>query len=961
MTGKNKFETLVQTEPRESTAKFPIVAVGASAGGLEAFEHLFAAMPADSGIAFVLIAHLDPTHISLLPELIQKSTKMPVEQIQDGTAVQSDHVYVIPPNKNLTILNGTLQLLDLPLPRGGNLPIDSFFRALAEDQGANAGCIILSGTGTDGTLGLKAIKGAAGLVMVQDEASAKFDGMPRSAFSTGLADYVLPPEQMPEKLLIYFRHGFARSAAFQVPADGSMPSALQKICVILRAQTGHDFSQYKKNSICRRIERRMNVHQIEKIEDYVRYLQDSEREVSVLFKELLIGVTRFFRDPEAFDELRDDLLPKMLKQKPEDYTVRVWVAGCSSGEEAYSLGIILQECMEAMGRHFNVQIFGTDLDDEAIRLARAGVYPESIAVDVSPDRLQRWFIKEEDGQYRIKKSIREMLVFAPQSITKDPPFTRLDLLSCRNLLIYLDPELQQKVMPVFHYSLKPDGILFLGPSETVGIARELFSVLDKKWKLFSRRGSDEISRPVMRFPSAAVADPTTIRNAEELSAIQLVETILQQSNTPPCAMIDDANNIVYIHGRTGRFLEPAEGKANLNILEMARPGLKAELAAAIHKAAMHKQEVVLRGLRIGVGESILTLDLTVTPVLEQTALRGLMMVVFKEIARPVKTKQSNLAAGKSRSKAVEVLEQELQYTRENLQTTIEELETANEELQSTNEELQSTNEEMETSKEELQSLNEEASTVNVELQVRIDELSKTNDDMKNLLDSTEIAALFLDTELRIRRFTPKATAIIPLAGVDSGRPIQHFATSLIGVELAEYGNLVLADLAVREAEVTSKDGHVYVMKVRPYRTVNNVIDGVVITFEDIVDRKRAEAKLRESEAFLHTLMQTALDGVLILNPQGDITEANPVFCQLIGYSRADLLKRALADLIDVEAPATNEQHIRRLIDREYDRFESRQRCKDGSFIDVEVSSAYSGEQNKRIVVFVRKITGQCNR
>lgn len=848
-------------QTKDSTKKpFPIVAIGASAGGLEAFESFFKAINHDCGIAFVLIAHLDPTHVSLLPELLQKNSKMKIHQIQDGVQVQPNNVYVIPPNEGLSILNGILLLTDLPQPHGIKMPIDNFFSALAKDQKNNAVCIVLSGTGSDGTLGLKEVKSEAGLVMVQDEESAKYDGMPRSAISTGLADYILSPEKMPEQLMRYTKHAFHHNEPLISAINSSIPNALQKIYVILRARTDHDFSLYKKNTICRRIERRMNVHQIDDIVEYVKYLQGSDREVDILFKELLIGVTNFFRDEEAFDTLKNNYLHKLLVRKPENYTVRVWVAGCSTGEEAYSLAIILQECMLKMKRHFNVQIFGTDIDTNAINIARAGIYPESIQGNVSPERLKRYFTKEEDGRYIIKKAIREMLVFAPQDLIKDPPFTKLDIISCRNLLIYFGAELQKKLFPTFHYSLKQEGILFLGSSESIGQNSTLFTVLDKKWKIFNRQVSDLPFHPILDFPANYAKSeliesivPETIRKAEEVSALQLVETILQQSNTPPCTIIDDACNVVYIHGRTGRFLEPAEGKVSVNVLEMARMGLKSHLAMAIRKVAMHKQEVVIRDIQIENGDEYLYVDLSVKPILEQSFMRGLMMVVFEEKSKPTQVGPDKALTiiKRSNGKSAEELELELQYVKENLQTTIEELETSNEELKSTNEELQSTNEElqstnekMETSKEELQSLNEETTTVNAELQSRIDELSHTNDDMKNLLDSTEIATLFLDVGLSIRRFTPKVIDIIPLTGSDAGRPITNFSTSLIDIELSKYGEKVLKDLSVVDKEVYSKDGRIYVMKVRPYRTINNLIDGVVITFVDITVRKKAEERLK---------------------------------------------------------------------------------------------------------------------
>ena len=909
----NKTKALSEEEPQANSSEtnFPVAAIGASAGGLEAFEAFFKSMPMDAGIAFVLIAHLDPTHVSLLPELLQKHTKMQVQQIQDGMQVKPNNVYVIPPNKQLNILNGMLVLLEITQPRATNLPIDSFFRSLAEDHGNNSIGIILSGTGTDGTIGVKAIKGAVGMVMVQDEASAKYDGMPHSAISTGLADYIMPPEKMPKQLIKYTSHAAFNGERVITPSEVSSLNALQKIYISLRSKTDHDFSLYKKNTICRRIERRMNVHQIDNINDYAEYIQQSEREVSILFKELLIGVTNFFRDAAAFDGLRDEYLPNMLAKKSDDDTIRVWVTGCSSGEEAYSLAIILQECMYDMSRHFNVQIFGTDIDKDAINVARSGVYPQSIEADVSVERLNRYFNKEEGGFYRIKKSIREMLVFAPQNVIKDPPFTKLDILSCRNLLIYLGPELQKKLLPIFHYSLKSDGILFLGSSETIGQSSELFHILDKKWKIFNRQHSSQPNRPALNFPASPLPVEQTqsmfsdkIRIAEEISALQLVESILQQSNMPPCAIIDDASNVIYIHGRIGNYLEPAEGRINFNILEMARENLRASLTNAIRKVTLHKQEVVQKDLQLEVGGHRIGIDITVKPILEQTAMRGLMMVLFQEtIGHSTKGKSKpNIVKKRSSGKITEDIERELQFTRENLQTTIEELETSNEELQSTNEELQSTNEEMETSKEELQSLNEESSTVNAELQSRIDELSKANDDMKNLLDSTNIATVFLDTELCIRRFTPKAIDIIPLSPTDSGRPIKHFATSLVDVDLDKYGREVLLDLVVKEIEVKSQRGEFYNMKIRPYRTTNNVIDGVTITLEDITQSKELDTARKENEERFSLLFEMSSDSIVLIDAtSGLITEANRNAYKLLGYSRDEFLSMNMTNLENTDS------------------------------------------------------------
>jgi two-component system CheB/CheR fusion protein len=890
--------------------------MGASAGGLEAFESFFMAMPGDSGMAFVLISHLDPTHISILPELIQKKTQMKVHLITDGLQVQPNMIYVIPPNKDMAILNGALHLMDLPHPRGFNLPIDSFFKSLAQDQGVNAVGIILSGTGSDGSLGLKQIKGELGMVMVQDEDSAKYAGMPRSAVATGLVDYVLPADKMPEALIKYTRHAIVKPRDRITADEENFQKALQKIYILLRTHTNHDFSLYKKNTIIRRVERRMHVHQIDNIQDYLTYLTKTEREIHVLFKDLLIGVTSFFRDPEAFAVLSEKFLPGLLADKPEGAMVRIWVAGCSTGEEAYSMAILLQECMEKMNRHFSVQIFATDIDPDAINIARSGLYPLSISTDLDPARLKQFFTKEEN-HYKVKKSIREMLVFALQDLIKDPPFTKLDILTCRNLLIYLGPELQKKLFPLFHYSLNPAGLLFIGSSESLGQETTLFKMSDRKWKIFKRQPGLPKTNPILNLPVSPSPEefpdikiPEAVKRAEDINSFKLVETILQESGTPPCVIIDEKLNIVYIHGRTGKYLEPAPGRVCFNILDMARPGLKTVLASAIRKTAIIKQEIVRKDVDIEDNGSSIKIDLTVKPVPAYGALRGMLMVVFKDSekakTRP-KATQKNDTIGR--------LEQELQSTKENLQTTIEELETANEELkstneelQSTNEELQSTNEEMETSKEELQSLNEESATVNAELQSRVDELSDANDDMKNLLNSTQIGTIFLDMDMNIRRFTDRVTGLIPLAVSDIGRPVSHFATQLKELHITDHALQVLKDLITQEFEVESRDGKFFRTRIMPYRTMQNVIDGVVVTFEDITEFKR----FRLTAQRLSVIMNSK-DAILIQDKKGAITFWNQGAADLYGYTESEALEMNIRDMI----PRENRKESLALIDRAF--------------------------------------------
>ncbi len=905
--------------PESTIDKFPIVAIGASAGGLEAFESFFKAMPGDSGMAFILISHLDPTHISILPDLIQKKTQMKVHLITDGLRIQPNMIYVIPPNKDMAILNRVLHLMDLPHPRGFNLPIDNFFKSLAQDQGADAIGIILSGTGSDGSLGLRQIKGELGMIMAQDE-DAKYAGMPRSAIATGFVDYIMPADKMPEALIKYTRHAIVKPPDKIMVDEDKFQKVLQKIYILLRTHTNHDFSLYKKNTIIRRVERRMHVHQIDNIQDYLTYLTKSEREVHVLFKDLLIGVTSFFRDPEAFAALSEKYLPGLLADKPEGAIVRIWVAGCSTGEEAYSMAILLQECMEKMNRHFSVQIFATDIDPDAINIARSGLYPLSISADLDPARLKQFFTKEEN-HYKVKKAVREMLVFALQDLIKDPPFTKLDIITCRNLLIYLGPELQKKLFPVFHYSLKPDGILFIGSSESLGQETTLFKISDRKWKIFKRQSGLSRINPILNLPvpefseePPAIKTSESVRRAEDINSFKLVETILQESDTPPCVIIDEKLKIVYIHGRTGKYLEPASGMACFNILDMARPSLKNALAAAIREAAIIKQEVVKKDIDIEDNGGTIRIDLTVKPVLAYGALRGMLMVIFKDKAK-TKTKPRTPQRSDQKSDMIGQLEQELQYTRENLQTTIEELETANEELkstneelQSTNEELQSTNEEMETSKEELQSLNEESATVNAELQVRVDELSDANDDMKNLLNSTQIGTVFLDMDMNIRRFTERVISLIPLALSDIGRPVSHFATQLKEFHIVNNALQVLKDLITQEFEVESRDGKFFRTRIMPYRTMQNVIDGVVVTFEDITEFKR----FRLTAQRLSVIMNSR-DAILIQDKSGAITFWNQGAADMYGYTESEAMKMNIKDMI----PKENRKESLALIDKAF--------------------------------------------
>jgi two-component system CheB/CheR fusion protein len=852
----------VSTPAAPGGASFPIIGIGASAGGLEALEQFLGHVPAGSGMAFVIVQHLDPTHKGIMPELLQRGTGMKVLQVRDRTKVQPDCVYVIPPNKDMSILHGVLHLLEPASPRGLRLPIDFFLRSLAQDQKEHSVGVILSGMGSDGTLGLRAIKERAGVVLVQEPTTAKFDGMPRSAIDAGLADIVARVDELPAKILAYLQRT-PLIARTEVALGDKTQSALEKAVILLRAHTGHDFSLYKRNTLYRRIERRMGIHQIGKMTGYIRYLQENSQELDLLFKELLIGVTNFFRDPAAWEQLRTQVIPELLASRSPGHALRAWVPGCSTGEEAYSLAMVFKEATEQFKPkgNFALQIFATDLDRDAIDKARQGFFPENIAADVSPERLKRFFAKEDRG-YRVRKEIREMVIFAPQNLIMDPPFTKLDFLSCRNLLIYLSPEVQKKLMPLFHYSLTPGGILLLGSAETVGSGSDLFAPVNGKSRIFRRTESAVRSNPV-EFPPSFSAGPPTGPEARATSkppaSLQsLADQMVLQRYAPPAVLVNDKGDICYVSGRTGKYLEPAAGKANWNIFVMLRDSLRFELSAAFQKALRQKEIVAVLGLKVGTNGGTQCVDVTVQRLDEAGPLHGLVMIVFTDVATPVVVKAAGRAAKTGvRNAQLTELEQELvqvraeaRSTHEEMQTSQEEFRSANEELQSTNEELQSTNEELMTSKEEMQSLNEELQTVNVELQTKVDELSRASNDMKNLLDSTDIATLFLDNELNVRRFTPQATNIIKLIPADAGRPITDLASQLSYPELADDAREVLRKLASVEKSIGARDGRWFTVRIMPYRTLDDRIDGVVITFADITTAKTLETSLRGEHASL---------------------------------------------------------------------------------------------------------------
>ena len=840
---------------------FPVVGIGASAGGLAAIEAFFASMPRDKaiGVAFVLVQHLSPDHKSILIDLVKRYTNMPVFLVEDGMKVQTDCVYVIPPNRDMALLNGKLQLLEPGATRGLRLPIDFFFRSLAQDRKEGAICIVLSGTGTDGSLGLKVVKAEGGMAMAQTPESAAYDGMPRSAILTGVVDYVLPPAKMPEQLIAYVGHAFKGRPQEIMSSQPAATDFLQKIFLLLRTQTTHDFSLYKRNTVQRRVERRMAVAQIDRIEDYVRYLRDTPLEVDTLFRELLIGVTGFFRDPQAFESLRENAIGPHLSDASRE-SMRIWVPGCSTGEEAYSIAILIREHLDQQKKGMPVHIFATDIDVISIEKARAGVYPDSIAADVSSERLERFFTKDE-SYYRIHKNIRDMVVFAKQDVLKDPPFSRLDLITCRNLLIYLDADAQKIILPMFHYALNKNGHLLLGNSETVGEFSDLFTAADKRWKLYRQEGVASV-RPQrgIYLPPLAPAAPARwnhpgLVTARPVAARDLAEQALLEGYIPPSVLINSELQVLYIHGRTGKYLEPASGDASLNLLTMARDGIRMELAAAVRTAVVQKVPVRYDGLKVKSNGDTSIVNLVVQPVTKPEAARGLTMVIFEDVTPgPPPEVEASSEPKSDLERRLATLERELRSKEEYLQATIEELQTSNEELRSTNEEaqsaneeLQSANEELETSREELQSLNEELLTVNNELQTKIEQLSQASDDMNNLLSGTNIGTIFVDRQMNIKRFTAAATQISNFINTDLGRPLGDIVSQLVGYDrLLEDTQAVLDTLIPKVSEVQVRGGQWYQMKIQPYRTLQNVIEGAVLTFVEITREKELLESLRSA-------------------------------------------------------------------------------------------------------------------
>ncbi|MDO8387433.1 MAG: chemotaxis protein CheB [Polaromonas sp.] len=845
-----------------------IVGIGASAGGLAALEEFFGQIPPDSGLAYLVVQHLDPTQKAMLAELLQRVTAMPVREAENGKWVEPDCVYVIPPNTELS-LNGGLLRLDRPSePRGMRLPINILFSSLARAQGERAIAVVLSGMGSDGTLGLQAVKAMGGLIVVQQPDTAQFDAMPTSAIASGCADIVAPPAALPRHIFDYIaRLPASRKANHSGAADDAAPAhlhgnSLQEIFRLLQDRTRHDFSHYKPNTLNRRIERRMAIHALATPAQYVEFLRHNRQEIDLLFKELLIGVTSFFRDAPVWQQLADLTLPELLARRAPEGKLRAWVVGCSTGEEAYSLAMVFTEVTERLPQFADcsLQIFASDLSPDAIATARRGQYPTAISDTVSPERLAQFFTVHE-GSYRITKRIRDMVLFAQHDVILDPPFTKLDLLSCRNLMIYFDAALQRRLLPLFHYSLRPGGVLLLGSSETVGRFNQLFVPLESKLRLYLRQESNGATNPdfllkslpplsrikkELPMPPPSAPDPTTMENLQTAA-----DRVLLQVYAPPAVVVNSTGDIIYISGRTGKYLEPAAGKANWNFHAMVREGLRAPLAEALKLAATQTEPVQLRHLRTHLAGDAQIVDVTVQAIREPAALKDMLMIVFRDVAaepagRGRRKTQTALEA--SHAAEVQQCRDEIQSLREETRASKEELQSANEELQSTNEELQSANEELTTSKEEMQSMNEELQTINGEMQTKLDDLALAQSDLKNLLNSTDIAMLFLDKKLNVRRYTERASKIISLRESDIGRPLSDLTTSLQYPTLQDDTNETVRTLVISEKQIFTSDARWFSVRIMPYRRIDNVIDGAVITFVDITETKALESRLRKDSA-----------------------------------------------------------------------------------------------------------------
>jgi two-component system CheB/CheR fusion protein len=885
---------------RSAGSEFHYVGIGASAGGLEAIEDFFSHMPEKSGLAFIVIQHLSPDYKSLMVELLSKKTKIPVHRCTDGMQVKPDNIYMIPPRKNLSIFHGRLVLKEKDTVRGINLPIDIFLKSLADDQADRAIAVILSGTGSDGTRGVRAIKEQGGMVMVQDEATAKFDGMPRAAISTGVADFILPPKKMAAQLLAYIDHPYV---AKKEPASSLVKDqkGLTRIFSELRERTKVDFTYYKPSTISRRIERRMTVNQINDLDEYVRYIQKYPVEIMTLYRELLIGVTSFFRDPDAMNELMENCLPSLISNT-KNREIRFWVTACSTGEEAYTIAILAKEVMERIGENRDIKIFATDLDRDAVMQAGTGVYPESIAADLTPKLLGKYFYRKGDN-YQIARNIREMVVFAQHNLVKDPPFTKIDLISCRNLLIYLQPVLQEKAMRLFNFSLNPGGILFLGTSETIGNMTDCFETVHQKYKIYRSRGklSPNVELPDLkaRDRKEHLAQPFSFpyrerRRQHPADAGNLLGrfvSVLENQFLPFSAIVNQQMEVLHIFGEAGDYFKVPSGRMVFDITKMVVRELAIPLATGIQKVFRTKEQLIYSNVKIKLDKETRTVRLRIVPLPDQKAMDPLVAVFFEETKIQKASEQDVIETYDLEAdvqQRIADLEQELQFSNENLQATIEELETSNEELQATNEELLASNEELQSTNEELQSTNEELITVNAEYQAKIIELTQMSNDVDNLLSSSGIEVLILDENYEIRKYSPGITRIFHIMDKDTGRPIHHLSHHLSDFDPLAVIRRVEKDSKAVALEKQDAQGRTYLVHVLPYHIAPDTYAGFMLTFVDTTELDQTRKDLAQTRKIAEDIVGHMPSGLFIyaVNNAGDLIleNANPAAEKLTGIT-----------------------------------------------------------------------------
>lgn len=892
--------------PAAAPVDIPVVGIGASAGGLDAISRFLAATPADSGAAFIVILHLDPDHQSHLAPLLARHTSMPVVEIEDGMTIEANRVHVIVPDRSVTV-SGDRLLLSAPIePRGHRRLVDAFFSSLAMQRRERAIGIVLSGTGVNGTRGLKEIKAQGGMTLAEDPDTAAFGGMPRSAIAAGAIDHVVAIESMPEAVLRFIHHEYVADEDGDMPGAAS-PAALDPLLALLQV-AGHDFRGYKRGTVLRRIRRRMGLSNQASFASYAELLRRDPAELQALVKDMMITVTSFFRDPEAWAALDELVIAPLIAERESGGELRFWVPACASGEEAYSLVMLVTERADAARKRFEVKVFATDSQEDNLAAARAGIYPEAATANLSPARLERFF-DPVDGSYQIKKEFRERVVFAPQNLLRDPPFSRLDLVTCRNLLIYLEPAAQKRILSLFHFALRDGGYLFLGSAETVGAVDELFETRSKKWRIY--RGIGKTPHNLVNFPvlrlvsrtesSAPVSAAASIVEGPPTRIAELARRALIDRYAPASVLADAKGRVLYFHGPTGDFLEPPSGEPTRDLVMLARDGLRAKLRGAMRKA-LEKGETVSFNARVRHGTAAQLVSVTVAPLIETRAPPSLLLVSFARIVRSA-AKTEPRPAAEDDTPSERALELELKAARVELQTTIEQAESANEELKSANEEvtsmneeLQSTNEELETSKEELQSFNEELHTTNHQLQYKIHELEGLTDDLNNLLAGSRIATVFLDDERRIKWFSPASQELFDLVATDIGRPLGHFALKFADPTLLTDAETVLATLQGRDAEVRSDSGRWFLRKLLPYRMRDNRIGGLVITFSDISDLKRAAEAVEEERIYSEAIVETIGQPLLVLDEKFKVRSGNRAFYALFATHPGETEGRSLFEL-----------------------------------------------------------------